>query len=169
MRKLGLSWVFGAAVFAGIVSAGVQEASAIKPFKDGFFEEYVEETPATPEATKFAEAATAKTGKCWICHVNMSPLGEKKLGKRVRNNYGKSLSSLLKKENFGSDRRKAEPDAVKKEIQDALKKVAAMKSDPSDPKSPTYGELIASGKLPGNGKPDQEDLDRAIKKRDEKK
>jgi hypothetical protein len=33
--------------------------------------------------------------------------------------------------------------------QAALNKVAGLKSDPKDPKSPTFGESIKAGKLPG--------------------
>ncbi|NIM09088.1 MAG: hypothetical protein GTO53_08065 [Planctomycetales bacterium] len=151
----------------GLVLCGdSQTCQAIPPFKTEFFEVYVKENPSTPEETALAEAADAKTGKCWICHVNMKDRGESKLGKKVRNNYGKALSQFLNKDDFGSERRKAEPEKVKTQIREAFTKVEALKSDPNDPQSMTYGELIASGKLPGNDEPDKADLEAAIKERD---
>ncbi|NIP86754.1 MAG: hypothetical protein GTO03_14815 [Planctomycetales bacterium] len=145
---------------------GCETSHAIPPFKIEFFEVYVKEDPSTPEETALAEAADAKTGKCWICHVNMKDRGEAKLSKKVRNNYGKALSQFLKKDDFSSERTKAEPDKVKAEIRDAFTKVEALKSDPDDPASKTFGELIAAGQLPGNDEPDKEDLEAAIKERD---
>jgi hypothetical protein len=70
----------------------------------------------------------------------------------MRNAYGMQLATLLKKENFAAARLKDEPDKVKSEIEEALNKVAEMKSGGDD--SPTYGALIAEGKLPG-GEPTQ--------------
>jgi hypothetical protein len=37
----------------------------------------------------------------------------------------------------------------KTKIDEALTKVAEMKIDDKDPKSPSYGDLIKAGKLPG--------------------
>jgi hypothetical protein len=166
MRRLGCFLLCAAVMFA-VFHAAQRSAMAIPPFKNEFEAVYVKENPATPQETALAEAAMATTGKCWVCHVNMSNRGEKGLGKKIRNNYGKALSQLLKKEDFGSERRAEEPDKVKAEIQEAMKKVEAMKSDPDNADSPTFGELMAAGKLPGNDEPDPEDLKRAIKERDE--
>ena len=167
MNRFVLTWTLTVIATAGCTVFCSETAFAIAPFKKQFFETYVKEDPSSPTETTLAEAANAKTGKCYVCHVNMTTKGESGLGKKIRNNYGRALSQFLEKKNFSSERRKAEPDAVKAEIQAALKKVAEIKSDPSNPDSPTFGELIAAGKLPGNDIPDADDLARAIKERDE--
>ena len=144
MKKLSMVLIIGSFSLAMFICSSAKDALAISTFKNEFFETYVKENPSTPEEKAFAELAGATTGKCWVCHVNMTKRGESGLGKKVRNNYGKALSNFLDKENFSSERRDAEPDKVKAEIQAALKKVAAMKSDPKDANSPTFGELIAN-------------------------
>ena len=53
-------------------------------------------------------------------------------------------------------------------LREAIEKTGDLKADPSDPDSPTFGELIESGKLPGDGKPDPEDLEKAKAARDSK-
>ena len=166
MKRLVSGLLSGVFVFGFAFCSSLRPCQAIPPFKNEFFAVYVKESPSSPEETSLAEAAGAKTGKCWVCHVNMSTRGEKKLGKKVRNNYGKALSQFLKKDDFSSERRKAEPEEVKAEIREALTKVEALKSDTNDSNSQTFGELIASGKLPGNDEPDKEDLETAIKERD---
>ena len=168
MKKVEMSCLCGTLAGWLVVAGFANQALAVTAFKNEFFETYVKENPSTAVEKTFAEAANAKTGKCWVCHVNMSKYNppETGLGKKVRNNYGKAISGLLKKDDFSSERRKAEPDKVKAEIQAALKKVAAMKSNPDDPKSPTFGELIASGKLPGDSKPNATDLKKAIAARE---
>ncbi|HEY2894440.1 MAG TPA: hypothetical protein VGJ16_09520, partial [Pirellulales bacterium] len=57
-----------------------------------------------------------------------------------RNEYGKALDELLDK--------KADMKDTKK-IQEALETVAGKNSDPKNPSSPTFGDLIKQGKLPG--------------------
>lgn len=166
MKRFVSGLLTGVFVFGLALCWSSQPCHAIPPFKTEFFAVYVKENPSTPEETSLAEAAEAKTGKCWICHVNMSERGEKKLGKKVRNNYGRALSQFLKKDDFSSDRRKAEPEKVQAEIREAFDKVAAMKSDESNAESKTFGELIASGQLPGNDEPDKDDVEAAIKERD---
>ncbi|MEK6194968.1 MAG: hypothetical protein N2F24_12180 [Deltaproteobacteria bacterium] len=166
---------YGIGLLCVVISLGTlwpnseQNVMAIGFFKNGFFEMYVPDSPSSDAEKNLEKAAKAKTGKCWICHVNMKAEGEEKLGKKVRNNYGKAVSEFLDKENFSSKRRKAEPEVAAKEVQAALKKVESMKSDPSDPNSPTFKELIEAGKLPGNGKPDPGDLENAIKERENPK
>ena len=169
MKRFVPGLLSGVFVFGIALCLSSKQCQALPPFRVEFFAVYVKENPSSPEETSLAEAAGAKTGKCWICHVNMTKRGEKKLGKKVRNNYGTALSQFLKKADFKTERRKAEPEKVKAEIREALTKVEAMKSDPSDSNSKTFGELIASGKLPGNDEPDKEDLETAIKEREAKK
>lgn len=147
-----------------LVVALAAPAFAIAPFKKVFFEVYVK--PDSDDPNEKAFAALAKpiaTGDCWICHSKW-----KKSDKHVRNNYGKALSEFLDRKNFSEDRMEAEKDKCNQEIRAALEKVAAMKSNPKDPNSPTFGELIKSGKLPSDGTPDPDDLKKA-KEKDAKK
>ena len=71
----------------------------------------------------------------------------KTLTKKFHNAYGVHLAKLLDKDNFKLDRREAEPDKCKAEVQAALDKVEKMKVDPTDPNSPTWGDLLKQGKL----------------------
>ena len=169
MSKIGIGFLYGTVALVCLLAAE-RQAVATAPFSKEFVKVYVDPVKEATEDHKqaFYLAAKAKAGKCWICHVNMTPLGEKKLKKKVRNNYGKALSEFLDKENFSSKRRKAEPEKVSAEIRDAFKKAGAMKSDPQNPDSPTFDELITSGKLPGNNVPNPEDLKKAITERDSK-
>lgn len=98
---------------------------AVKQFQIQFLKKYAE---GSDEA--FNEKV--KDAKCWVCHQ-----GRKKTNNNV---YGNALSELL-------DRKKDMRDDEK--IVAALEKVAKMHSDPKDKESPTFGELIAAGKLPG--------------------
>lgn len=65
--------------------------------------------------------------KCNVCHF-----GKKK---KNRNDYGKALSKIVKKN-----------EKDKKKIKEALKKVEKEKSSVKDK---TFGDLIKDGKLPG--------------------
>lgn len=109
-----------------VLAFTASQAHAIPNFQKQFLAKYV-------EGNSNAEfVAAVKEAKCNVCHK-----GKKK---KDRNAYGMELSKLLDK--------KEDKDNVDK-IQEALDKVAAMKSDPKDEKSPTFGELIKEGKLPG--------------------
>lgn len=165
MRKFGITMLC-AGLVAGATCMNVPSASAIAPFNSEFQELYVVEEGGTPEQQKLAAAYDdSAKGKCWTCHANMKELGyDSAYGKLVRNSYGRALSQFLDKENFDTDRRKAEPEKCKAEIQEAMKKVAEMKVNPDDPNSPTFGDLINKGELPSDGKPDAADLEAATKK-----
>jgi hypothetical protein len=140
-----LRTVLIAACVAAILGAKLPRAIAIPPFSKEFEAKYVKPDSADEKDKAFAAAATnAKTGKCNVCHV----AGQEK---KVRNAYGKQLAMLLKKDNFKAERLKEEADKCKAEIIAALDTVAAMKS--GDDKSPSFGELIAQGKLPGGDAP----------------
>jgi hypothetical protein len=128
MKNFCLLVLCGVAV--GTLFARVESARAVDPFKKEFEAKYVKETPATPEETAFA--AAVKTAKCNVCHVGTK--------KKDRNAYGDALDALLDKK---ADLKN------KPKIQEALDKVAEMKSDANDPNSPTFGDLIKQGKLPG--------------------
>ena len=129
---------------------------------------HVDKTATEENAKAFAEAANSKTGKCYVCHVNVKTLDEKGLkSKSVRNNYGKAITQFISKDDF-KEMKKADKEKALATLQDAIKKAGALKSDANDPNAPTFDALIASGKLPGNGKPDPEDLEKAKAVRDAK-
>jgi hypothetical protein len=77
-------------------------------------------------------AAAVEEAKCNVCHVGKS--------KKDRNAYGHALAERLDK--------KEDAKNVEK-IRKALEEVAALSSDPAKADAPTFGQLIAEGKLPG--------------------
>jgi hypothetical protein len=123
---------------AMFLAADADTARAIPPFFKEFQAKYVK-ADATDEKDKAFAALVAQTAKCNLCHMGTD--------KKTRNAYGQKLSELLKKDNFKAARLKDEADKCKAEIHAALDAVAAMKS--GDENSPTFGALIAEGKLPG--------------------
>ncbi len=118
-------------------------ARALPPFSKEFQAKYLKPDSADEKEKAFATLVTGQV-KCNVCHLGTD--------KKMRNAYGKQLSMLLKKENFKAPRLKDEADKCKAEIDAAMDAVAAMKS--GDDKSPTFGELIAQGKLPGGDAPE---------------
>jgi hypothetical protein len=127
MKNLCLLAVFG--FVAGALLVQIDSAHAIDPFKKAFDAKYVKASPSTPEEKAFAEAV--KQAKCNVCHVGVK--------KKDKNAYGIALGQFLDRKTDAKDLDK---------INDALDKVAAMKSDPNNDSSPTFGELISQGKLP---------------------
>ncbi len=127
MKKASLLAVCGMVI--GALALEIQSAHAVAPFKKEFESKYVKKEPAT-EAEKSLATAVSEA-KCNVCHYGKS--------KKNRNTYGVALSKELTKKD-GKDTAK---------IQAALDKVAAEKSIPDDAASPTFGELIEQGKLPG--------------------
>lgn len=110
-------------------------ASAILQFNKVFIAKYATDN----DNEEFVESV--KKAKCWVCHQ-----GKKR---HYHNPYGIHLVDLLDKTKDKKDEEK---------ISKALDKVAKLHSDPKenkpgvdpkDKKSPTFGELIAAGKLPG--------------------
>lgn len=140
--------VFAVCVAAVAVWSRIPAAYAIPPFYKEFQAKYVKKDSTDEKDQAFVMLVTKKA-KCNVCHMGRS--------KKMHNAYGMQLKMLLKKDKFKSARLKAEPDKCHEEIVAALEKVAAMKSGGDD--SPTFGELIAQGKLPAEeaaaGKPDQ--------------
>lgn len=118
------------ALAAGMVLCFAASANADKTFRDQFIAKYVKSDSSDPKDQAFATAC--EQAKCNICHAGVS--------KKDRNDYGKALDKLL-------DRKTDKGNA--KKILSALDTVARMKSDPKDPNSPTFGDLIKAGKLPG--------------------
>ena len=114
-----------------ILGLSLNTAYAIKPFKDEFDAKYVKDATNT----EFVDAV--KKANCNLCHGKNA---EGKDDKKVRNAYGKALDKLLDKKEDAKNKEK---------IQAALDTVAGEKSNPDDPSSPTFGELLKQGKLPG--------------------
>ncbi len=132
MKKVVLI-VYCGALILGIV-LNHKHAFAVAQFKKEFDEKYVKKDSNVAAEKGFAEAVT--TAKCLVCHGKNAAGKE---DKKVRNAYGKALNKLLTKKDKDD----------KEKIRAALEKVAGEKSDPSKPDSPTFGELIKAGKLPG--------------------
>ena len=128
MKKL-FALVLCGCVVLSVITIGTKNAEAILPFKKEFDILYVKKDSTDPKEKAFA--LEVETVKCNVCHV-----GKKK---KDRNQYGIEVGKLINKKEHAKD-----PVAIKA----ALEKVAAMPSDPSDPKSPTFGDLIKDGKLP---------------------
>ena len=127
------------ALFALVAAAfGTQQAEALPVFRTEFEEYYVKKMNNEDFTASFTEA------KCNVCHY-----GTKKTN---HNDYGKALQQFLKKDDYKFTRLKAEPEAVKKEITDAFKKVEEMKSISGK----SFGELLKAGELPGTA-PEGED------------
>ena len=130
MKKLAIC--LAVVVAASAISA--QPAFAIKPFADAFAEKYGVVEPSTDAQKNLA--AAVKEAKCALCHDAKD--------KKIRNEYGAALDELLDKADYSTKRRKAEPEAVQKELYEALEKVEALK----DPSGRTFGEKIKAGELP---------------------
>lgn len=121
-RSMKYAVVTGAVV-AFLAGSSAREAFAIKQFADEFKAMYVKE--GTPLAKEVESA------KCNVCHMGKS--------KKDRNVYGQALAERLKKD----DKENVE------KIKAALQEVEKLPSDPAKPDGPTFGALIAEGKLPG--------------------
>lgn len=105
----------------------VGDAHAHSEHQREFYALYTKGSDADKDFRKLARKA-----KCNICHQ----------GKKERTNYnryGDALTAHLTEED-----RKDKPKIIA-----ALESVAKQPSDPDDPESPTFGELIAAGELPG--------------------
>lgn len=140
MRSIGLLLLLGAVV--SLVPS--QAAEAFPNYQKVLLKEYIDKS----KDEKFIKYYR-KEVKCYFCHQG-------KKSKKNRNAFGVALDKFT----------------VKKEKKDnekttkALVKVMKLHSNPKDKKSPTYGELLAKGKLPA-GK--LEDLKKEPVKKEEKK
>lgn len=137
MKKSQLIGLFGLLV---LLFGAVQSAHALPKFKLAFEKRYTEEN--SNEEFK----AAVKKEACNVCHVK----GEKK---DVRNSYGEALSKLIEGEaqqrlKDASDKM-AEEEKILKELEDAFGKVESEKVDEKNPSSPTFGDLLNQGQLPG--------------------
>lgn len=130
MHKFGLMLLAASFVVCGLA----RPAAAIPQFQKEFEELYVSEPGEgsdAPLAMLFKEKK--KSMRCLCCHQG-------KKSKKNRNAYGMKLSELLDKKKDKKNKEK---------IIAALKEVEALPSDPEDKDSPTFGDLIEEGKLPG--------------------
>lgn len=121
MIRRNLAGAMSAVVVVAAAAWGTQ-AFAIKQFADEFKAVYVKD--GSPLAAEVEKA------KCNVCHVGKS--------KKDRNAYGQALAELLDKK---------EDKENKEKIRQALETVASMPSAGAG--SPTFGDLIKEGKLPG--------------------
>ena len=124
MTRTSLPFRLAVLTAAFVLGSAAREAFAIKQFADEFKAVYVKD--GTPLAAAVEEA------KCNVCHVGKS--------KKDRNAFGNALAERLDK--------KEDAKNVEK-IRKALEEVAALSSDPAKADAPTFGQLIAEGKLPG--------------------
>jgi hypothetical protein len=121
MIRRNLAGAMSVVVVVAAAAWGTQ-AFAIKQFADEFKAVYVKD--GSPLAAEVEKA------KCNVCHVGKS--------KKDRNAYGQALAELLDKK---------EDKENKEKIRQALETVASMPSAGAG--SPTFGDLIKEGKLPG--------------------
>ncbi len=128
-KRFVLSSTFFTFTVIALIAMSASPASAVKEFRDAFKSKYVK--PDSTAASDVALAAAVDQTSCGICHADAK-------NKKIRNAYGKQLAKLISKKD------KKNTDKIFK----AMDKVAEMKSKPADPKSPTYGDKISSGKLP---------------------
>jgi hypothetical protein len=131
MNKVLLRSVGAAAAAVSLTWLVGSSASAMKPFRDEFMTKYVKPDSADAKENAFAEAVQA--AKCNLCHQGKS--------KKEKNVYGRALNKFLGEEDMEN----------REKIRSALDKAAELKSNPDDPNSPTFGDLIKAGKLPGGG------------------
>jgi hypothetical protein len=139
MRKVPTLVLF-AVTCAAVAGWKVAPVEAFEPFKKEFENLYVKEEPTTDAEKALKEAV--ETHKCGVCHTG--PAGK---NKKVRNTYGKAIEKLIP-----NPMNKVAMNALKKNakgIKDILEKAAKESSDPNVPNSPTFGQLIEEGKLPG--------------------
>lgn len=135
MNKPRLILLSSVLVFGMLVGPESRSAKAIPPFMDGFYDVYLK--PDSQDAKDKAYVSLVQGAKCNLCHQGKS--------RKDRNPYGAALAQLLN--------RKTDKDN-KEKIHKALLTVAAKKVDPTKADSPTFGDLISQGKLPGgNPKP----------------
>lgn len=120
----------------------VRTAGAIPAFQKQFWNKYLGDQ-ADPEFVQLVK----KKVKCNLCHDPTKRTPEGRKSKKFRNEYGEELSKLL-------DRKEDKKNTEK--IVKALETVAQINVDKDDPQSPTFGQLIAQGKLPAGQPPEEE-------------
>ncbi len=119
----------------------VRSAQAIPAFQKQFWSKYLG-SQADPEYVELVK----KKVKCNLCHDPNKRTDDGKKSKKFRNSYGEELAKLL-------DRKQDKKNTEK--IAKALDTVANISVDKDDPQSPTFGQLIAQGKLPAGEPPEE--------------
>ena len=119
--------VAGIAAVLGL-AAIAPSAYAVKEFYAELERKYVK--PESKKQNDVALTIAFEQARCTICHPGDD--------KHTLSRYGSHLSWRVNKYDKGN----------KKRIREALEQVGALRSDPQDPKSPTYSELFRQGKLP---------------------
>jgi hypothetical protein len=123
--------VIAASVVAALgIAVIAPPALAIKPFYAEWETKYVR--PDSKEDNDIALMIAFNQAGCTICHPGDD--------KHKLTRYGGQLAWRINKFDKGN----------KKLIQEAFDEVGALRSNPYDPKSPTYNELFRQGKLPPN-------------------
>jgi hypothetical protein len=115
------------AAFAGMAMVA-PPAQAVKPFYDELEAKYVK--PRSEEPNDLALRFAIEQAGCTICHPGDN--------KQRLTRYGSLVGWRVNK--FDQ--------ANKKKIRAAFDEVGKLRSDPHDPKSPTYAELFRQGRLP---------------------
>jgi hypothetical protein len=117
----------GVAAVLGL-AAIVPPACAMKQFYAELGTKYVK--PKSKERNDVALTIAFEQARCTICHPRDD--------KHKLTQYGGEVALRINKFDKGD----------KKKIHAALDEVGGLRSDPRDPKSPTYTELFRQGKLP---------------------
>jgi hypothetical protein len=134
MEKRFSSWFLAVLAVLVLTVSAATPASADKAFRDQFKAKYIKPDSTEPKDVALREAF--QEAGCNLCHVGDV--------RQNRNAYGQALATFLSRKTDVKNKAK---------IRAALEKVAAMRSKPDDPQSPTFGDLIGQGKLPaGNTK-----------------
>lgn len=121
-------------VTAMSVVSYASNALAIKEFGETWTKVYAEKS--TNEGFK----KLAAEAKCNVCHID----GE---NKKKHNPYGDTLEHEgLTKKNFPPAKFKENPEGVRKQVEELMKKIEDKKAEGSDK---TFGERMKEGLLPG--------------------
>jgi hypothetical protein len=129
-------------VALALVGVGhLRRAAAFPPFLKEFGEKYMQKE--SPLYKAYEGKAT-----CNVCHVGGTT------DRHHRNAYGQALDKELNKSDadaLGFAERRRNPLAAKaaqEKVRQALNRVEGLPSDPMRQSSPSFGELIRTGRLP---------------------
>lgn len=128
MRFWKIHGIVACLAVLGSLAAGVRPVQAIEAFYTALEAKYVK-----PESQKESDVLLAiafDQARCTICHPGDD--------KHRLTPYGGHLAWRINKFDKGN----------RKKIQEALEQVEKLRSDPGNPKSPTYGDLFRQGRLP---------------------
>jgi cytochrome c peroxidase len=124
-------WLLHGTLVFGLIVGLCSVAEARKPYMEQFKDLYIKDPadPATtPNEKKLAESF--EKAQCNTCHLGKQ--------KKDRNIYGEELAKKIGKKNEKNNQ------TIKKAIEGTGKEL----SDPKNPMSPKFGDLIKDGKLP---------------------